>query len=256
MNDFGSETAQVSSTDQLRREFWAQIKHLPRPPLDLATQLTRSFLRAAQAEHASIASFAKFSLELLAVGAPPQLLEQAHKAALDEIEHARICFALASHFSGQPFGPGPLPLELTMSSPTLLEVTRDTVRDGCINETLAACEAQAAAERTTVPTIALALTIIAEDETAHAELAWRFVGWALGQAELSGLSDFHSALDATFRQAVSQARHAPGATVFDSFLPDWGRLPSTDRVELRAQVLRDHIEPTWTSLVPPRSAAP
>lgn len=44
---------------------------------------------AAQQEHASIASFSKFSLELMAVGAPAALLVRAHEAALDEINHAR-----------------------------------------------------------------------------------------------------------------------------------------------------------------------
>jgi hypothetical protein len=47
-------------------------------------------------------------LELLALGAPAELVEKAHVAALDEIEHARICFALASAYGGERYGPGPL----------------------------------------------------------------------------------------------------------------------------------------------------
>jgi hypothetical protein len=34
-------------------------------------------------QHASVASFARFSLELLALGAPPDLVAAAHAAALD-----------------------------------------------------------------------------------------------------------------------------------------------------------------------------
>src|SRR6185437_10815965 len=47
-------------------------------------------------EHASVASFARVSLQLLAVGAPGDLVGATHQAALDEIRHARLCFALAS----------------------------------------------------------------------------------------------------------------------------------------------------------------
>jgi len=36
-------------------------------------------------EHASVASFSAFSLQLIAVGAPSPLLQGAHQAALDEV---------------------------------------------------------------------------------------------------------------------------------------------------------------------------
>ena len=49
---------------------------------------------------AEIASFARTSLDLLALGAPADLVAETHRAALDEIEHARIAYALASAFSG------------------------------------------------------------------------------------------------------------------------------------------------------------
>jgi hypothetical protein len=59
-------------------------------------------------EHASVASFARFALQLVAVGAPPQLLVDTQQAIRDEIEHARLCFGLASAYAGRKLGPGPL----------------------------------------------------------------------------------------------------------------------------------------------------
>lgn len=53
-------------------------------------------------EHASIASFARFALELLALGAPPSLLEDVHAAMADELHHARLCFGLARRFGARP----------------------------------------------------------------------------------------------------------------------------------------------------------
>ena len=59
-------------------------------------------------EHASIAAFARFSLELLAFGAPPDLVEQAQAAMADETRHAKLCFALAGAYAERPIGPGAL----------------------------------------------------------------------------------------------------------------------------------------------------
>ena len=47
-------------------------------------RLAAEWSRDALAEHASIASFARFSLQLMAVGAPSALLADAQRAASDE----------------------------------------------------------------------------------------------------------------------------------------------------------------------------
>ena len=43
-----------------------------------------------------MASFSKFALELLAVGALASLLQRAHQAALDEIRHAQLSLDVVS----------------------------------------------------------------------------------------------------------------------------------------------------------------
>src|SRR5690606_33504532 len=80
--------------------------------IDAATRarLAAHWLAEAAVEHASVASFSRFALSLLALGAPPSLVASAHAAALDEIRHAQDCFALASRYRGEPVGPGPLPI--------------------------------------------------------------------------------------------------------------------------------------------------
>src|SRR4051812_39178148 len=79
-------------------------------PESLRRALVEHWTRAAQMEHASVAAFSRFSLQLLAVGAPPSLLQDAHRAALDEITHAELCFSLATSYAGHGIGPGPLPV--------------------------------------------------------------------------------------------------------------------------------------------------
>jgi hypothetical protein len=139
----------------------------------------RQWVRAAQFEHASIASFAQFSLQLLALGAPADLVARSCRAALDEIEHARLAFTLAAGFGDEVVAPGPMPIPTAPLEVTPVAVMRATLRDGCVAETLAAlqarrdlADARTAAERDV-------LARIADDEERHAELAFATIAWLL-----------------------------------------------------------------------------
>ena len=57
-------------------------------------RMAQAWLEAGQAEHASVASFSRFSLELLRFAAPPQLLLDAHAVKLSVLQSALLCSAL------------------------------------------------------------------------------------------------------------------------------------------------------------------
>jgi hypothetical protein len=133
----------------------------------------------ALAEHASIASFARFVLELSAFGAPPELLERAVRAQLDELRHARDAFELASRFAGYDVGPGPLAVGGCLAAPSLASSVAAAVLEGCAGETLAALEAEEALATCEDEAVCAALTRVRREEAEHAELAFRFVAWAL-----------------------------------------------------------------------------
>jgi hypothetical protein len=130
-------------------------------------------------EHASIPAFSKLSLQLVALGAPDDLVARCHEAALDEIDHARACFAVASAYAQQPFTAGAIPELLgprsSQSRPDRGEALRHlavaSFVDGCLGEGVAAEAARRAAERASDPTIKGVLARIACDEQAHAALA-------------------------------------------------------------------------------------
>jgi len=126
-------------------------------------------------EHASVAAFARFTLQLLALGAPAELVGASQRAALDEVRHAELAFALASRYAGRSLGPGPLPLTGALDASSPSEILALTVREGCIGETRAALEASRAAESCEDPVVRSVLETIAADEARHAELAWRAV---------------------------------------------------------------------------------
>ncbi len=131
-------------------------------------------------EHASIASFARFTLDLMVHGAPPELLLAAQKAAADEIRHARMCFGLAAAY-GEPVEPANLELpgsSLPLSE-SLVQLAVDTAKEGCIGETLAAIRAAEQLARAKDPAVRTVLRALVQDEGEHAELAWRTLRWAV-----------------------------------------------------------------------------
>lgn len=177
----------VTSAPEALRSDWSTTSHTPRSAAD--ARLAAAWLRDARLEHASVASFGTFALDLLALGAPRALVEGAHRAALDEIDHARRCFALASRFGGRDVGPGPLPVAGDRSrrpSLSIASVARAALAEGCVGETAAALLAEAMltearrAERPD-PEVEATLAIVAEDEARHASLAFAFIAWALDQ---------------------------------------------------------------------------
>ena len=159
------------------------------PPFDLdsptRSALTGHWLEAALREHASVAAFGRFTLQLLELGAPCELILDSQRAMGDETEHARRCFALASRYAGCVLGPDTLPLAGAMESMSLASIARLTFHEGCVGETCAALEAAEAFAAATDPEVRQTLELIARDERRHAELAWRLVAWAL-EADATG----------------------------------------------------------------------
>ena len=142
------------------------------------------WLQDARMEHASVASFARTTLELMALGAPASLVRDTQRASLDEIEHTEVCFAIAAAYGAQATEPGPLPA-LPARAADVERFAFDTLVEGCIGETNAALEAAERARN--VPSVLVAAcTRIADDEARHSALAWRTLAWALqGRAALA-----------------------------------------------------------------------
>lgn len=199
--------------------------------------------RRAQNEHASIAAFDRFCLGLLAVAAPPELVEAAHEAALDEILHARICFAVASTYGEKALGPGPLPIDGALDGMgTLGALVEATLVEGCIGETISAAEAREAYDHATEAVAREALSRIADDEERHAELAWAFVRWGITMAP-----ELLPGARALFDAAIPKARVAVEEPMPHD-LTELGILPSSHRARLRERILNEVIVPASRTL--------
>lgn len=163
---------------------WSELPGAPAAPApvpaELRPELARIWTEEAQLEHAAIAAFSKLSLELMALGAPPALVARTHRAALDEVEHARLCFAMASAYAGHPLGPAPLREALVGDTADLRRLARESLLDGCIGEGMAAEMARLGAEHARDPEVVRVMKVQAADERSHAELSWAMVEWCLG----------------------------------------------------------------------------
>ncbi|MEY2936061.1 MAG: hypothetical protein RL033_6810 [Pseudomonadota bacterium] len=222
-----------------------------RPECNALSTEERSALASAWSElglmeHASVAAFARFTLQLLGVGAPAALVEQSQRALADELLHARLCFSLASDYAGEALGPGPLPTEHALDLSALEDIVALTLHEGCVGETVAALEASEALAVATDPAVRQVLARIEADERRHAELAWRFVSWALGTGGMSVQRRIERELGqllaetATPRPAVEQS--------FDGSAH--GILPAQHRAALRDAALRDVVLPCARALLP------
>jgi hypothetical protein len=217
----------------------------------LRAMLAEAWEHVALMEHASIAAFARFAMQLLALGAPPELLVRTHDAMRDETKHARLAFALASAYRGAPVGPGRLALDGALGGDVdVIDFVKLTIREGCVGETVAALEAGEGEAVALDPKVREVLGTIAVDERAHAELAWSTVRWAL---DTFG-DDVRAAIDAEI--ATLEDELAIGGEVVvddaDRELARHGVTTSVARAALRRETLRKVVLPCLRALTTPR----
>lgn len=211
-------------------------------------RLAEHWARAGLMEHASIAAFARFTLQLLALGAPVELVELSNAATADETKHARRCFGQASRFADRVLGPSALGMHGALGEVNLAEVVELVLLEGCVGETVAALEAGAARDRATDAEVRALLGEIADDEARHAELAWSFVRWALDrEPRLAGLCA--RVFGALGEEAGSERAEAaaPGGPALR--LEAFGLLDDATRKALRSEALRSVVLPCGAALL-------
>jgi hypothetical protein len=194
-----------------------------------------------------VASFARLTLELLQHAAPSDLVQLAQLAALDEIEHARACFAQASRYAGVEQGPGPLSMTAALGPVDLPQLAANTVREGCVGETLAALVAAEQARAATDPIARAALLKIAEDEARHAELAWQIVRWSLSFGDVETRAAVEQAFDAAVESHYASAATEPSFQAQQ--LRAHGRLSDAERAQMALRAVREVVTPCARALL-------
>ena len=136
------------------------------------------------AEHTSVASFGKVTMQLLRLNAPADLIERTLASAQDEIRHAQYMFSIVDQLStvlgiGTTTVPGEFPFpndRIEIATPLVTE----TLEEGVVGECTAAVRLCVRSKTTSNKKLALVLKEMAKDEARHAALAFRTVFWAIG----------------------------------------------------------------------------
>jgi len=218
-----------------------------RPSTDGLDEATRSALAArwqsiAAMEHASVASFARFTLQLMALGAPADLLADTQRAAADEVEHARVAYAIASTYAGRELGPDVLDIGDCSIESDRHEVLRGLVEEACVGESVGAAEALATAEAAEDPVLHEVLLRVAEDEERHAALAWRTLSWMLQDAD----EPTWKLTQASFERAIAAMQRPAQDTALAA--PAHGLWSADQIASLRRRALDEVVTPCMQAL--------
>ncbi|MEZ4301671.1 MAG: ferritin-like domain-containing protein [Polyangiaceae bacterium] len=166
---------------------WTKVPVDTSVPVDpeLRRGLAAQWRENGRTEHASVAAFARLTLDLMSLGAPPDLVAAANRDALDEIRHTELCFSLARALDGSPDSPSAFPAAArarTLPSSRTLALSIlavDSLVDGALHEGVSARVIAALAKRCEHPEIRAVLKEIAADEGRHAAHGWEVVEWCL-----------------------------------------------------------------------------
>jgi hypothetical protein len=206
--------------------------------------LGRKWLEAGLGEHASVAAFACFVLDLMQLGAPPDLILGAVHAMEDEVEHARLCFGVARQFNNGPASPGPMLLPQRSEHREPAAILESAIFEGCFEEVVSAECARVARDRADASYIRNVMERIAADEARHADLSWRAVEWILKchpELRETAVATFAAKLQA----CCTDNETSPSAIdEDDSTMPEgYGHLRGASQQRVREMTLDEVIRP-------------
>jgi len=209
------------------------------------TKAAEYWSRVAMMEHASVASFSRFSLELMSVGAPTELLKGAHEAALDEVRHTQISLEIANQFSASTFAAGSFPISSKAADfafGDMEKIATAAALEGCIEETLAASIVLYQADHMADEHHKTLLHSVALDEARHAAFAWRAVQWMTSTSH-----SIHSAVSAVFIDRAVRYEMAP-ENASEPILQHLGLLDQGTVLKLQHAAWHQVVAPVAASL--------
>ena len=212
------------------------------------------WIKQAEAEHASVASFARHTLQLMSIGAPSELIISSQQASIDEVKHAKMCYGFAGAFLDLDVSPGALDVDRSLEQINIKNIIQSVIQDGCIEETLSAIEAQFTAYHAKDDAVKASLTQIASDETRHAQLAWDTIVWITKKySEYQPLvkETFHAELKRQHTLLTDNIQPLHSVRCPDSrrddYLQGYGIISHINKNKLHQTGIRDVIEPIYNA---------
>jgi hypothetical protein len=136
-------------------------------------------------------------------------------------------------------------------SADLAAVAAESALEGCVGETVAAVQAQESLLLATDPAVREVLAVTVEDETRHAELAWRFLAWALDTGGHEVRESVMRAF-AGFRPAPPTPENLDGVDI--ALFEAHGRIVATRARAIAERALAEVVRPCLCALLERRRA--
>lgn len=138
------------------------------------------FAEIAHLEAAAVVAFEDLARELVHHGAPQVLIDRAWAAAREETRHALLTGALARRFGSERI----VPQVARTSTRSLFAMALDNAVEGLTRETFGALLGHVQAQTAADPMIRRVMSLIAEDETGHAEFSNELHDWLMSKLSL------------------------------------------------------------------------
>ena len=218
----------------------------------VANTIGLEWLQQAEAEHASIASFARHTLQLMSIGASSELILRSQRASIDEIEHAKMCYGFASKFMEVEIYPGPLDMIGSLDKLNIEDIIESVIQDGCIQETISAIEGHFRAKYTSDEVVKNSLTKLAADETKHAQLAWDTIKWIVEkypQHEVFVSKVFEKELKKEEKRSITKVKNHTedicDQSIIENMLMRYGIPSKSKKDRVRDAAIGDIIKPVY-----------
>jgi hypothetical protein len=214
----------VMLPDVIAGHAWSRTKVSVVGPSPIPAGLATQWRENGRTEHASVAAFARLTLDLVALGAPPHLISASQADAIDEVRHAELCFSLARSLDGHEEDPAPFPAAHRARTlpPTrtlgLATLAVHSLVDGALHEGVSARVIAKLAKRSDVPAIRGVLKEIAADEGRHSAHGWDVVEWCLAEAK----DPVANALLGALRTLPARMRPSVPEAATDGSWEPWG----------------------------------
>ena len=227
-----------------------------REPLDPA--VAHAWKEIGLAAHVLVSAPAEFAAQLLRLGAPLPLLHGAARAMLEESALAQRCLALADPatesdvlLSPAPGAPARGGARRDAEEVDVGAVVLGTLRRGCIAATVDCVCAREALEYCRDDKSREVLTQLGCTRAREAQLAWRFLAWALRSAQ----RDLADQVRVTILTALRTLPPPTSPGERERQLQRHGLLSSPQRAAIEQRVLRDIVVPCMEACLARAAAA-
>ena len=184
-----SETPMRTEYARLMRGFHRPIPwektHAPKLEPDVRAELARIWAERIPTEYRSITGFSTLSFDLIAAGAPVDLVAVCHRVCIDELRHTELAVRMVEIYGGElpelPREISVLPSDEKLN--VVAQACRSSILISCLGETFACTELAMLRDRAVDPVVEGVLRIFLADEIVHARIGWAYLAHAFKTAD-------------------------------------------------------------------------